>query len=271
MANNVDQENRDFWDELCGTQLANSLGITDNSAESLRRFDDWFFDFYPYLDEEIPFGELSGKRVLEVGLGYGSVTGRLFESGAVVTALDIAQGPVSMATHRAKLLDCNCEAIQASILAPPFPDESFDAVIGVDSYHHTGDTPRALAETFRILRPGGTACIMVYNAYSYRRWLREFGRTLDYFKADKFGAGDFESGSQAARAQYDVDSEGQAAPHTDFFSVGAMRRICKQWSAVDHRRRNIGAEGPLQHLPRPAALVLFGSVFGLDLYFTIWK
>jgi SAM-dependent methyltransferase len=271
MANNVDQENQDFWNELCGTQLANMLGITDNSAESLRRFDDWFFDYYPYLSEEIPFGQLSGKRVLEVGLGYGSVTGRLLEAGASVTALDIAQGPVGMASHRAALLGRDCEAVQASILEPPFPDEHFDAVIGIGSYHHTGDTPRALAETYRMLRPGGTAYIMVYNAYSYRRWLREFGPTFDYFKADKLGAGDFDTGSQAARAQYDVDSEGQAAPHTDFFSGGAMRRICKQWSAVGYRRRNIGAEGLLQRIPRPVALALFGSTLGLDVYFRIRK
>jgi SAM-dependent methyltransferase len=271
VASSVDQANREFWNELCGTQLANTLGITDDSTESLRRFDDWFFEFYPYLNEEIPFNELAGKRVLEVGLGYGSVTGRLLKADVDVTALDIAQGPIGMAAHRAKLLGRTCEAIQASILEPPFPDEHFDAVIGIGSYHHTGDTPRALAETFRMLRPGGTAYIMVYNAYSYRRWLREFGPTSDYFKADKFGVGDFDSGSQSARAQYDVDSEGQAAPHTDFFSVGAMRRICKRWSAVEYRRRNIGAEGLLQRIPRPLALALFGSAFGLDIYFKIRK
>jgi hypothetical protein len=37
----VSQKNAEFWDELCGSHLAKSLGITDSSVESLKKFDDW--------------------------------------------------------------------------------------------------------------------------------------------------------------------------------------------------------------------------------------
>lgn len=271
MTATVDDANRDFWNELCGTQLARTLGIEDDSAQSLRRFDDWYFDFYPYLAEEIPFAALAGKRVLEVGLGYGSVSGRLLEAGAELSALDIASGPVNMVRHRAALLSRECRATQGSILDAPFEDGEFDAVVGIGSYHHTGDTQRALDETWRVLRPGGRAYIMVYNAYSYRRWLKDFALTWRYFAAERRADGASLSGHEQARRQYDMNSQGVAAPHTDFFSVRAMRRMTGQWRALSVRRRNIGTEGPLRHVSRNLAMALLGSTLGLDLYCRLTK
>ena len=48
-AESINQANQVFWDEMCGTVLAKKLGITDFSAQSLAKFDQWFFDFYPFL------------------------------------------------------------------------------------------------------------------------------------------------------------------------------------------------------------------------------
>ena len=45
----IDKRNAAFWDELCGSSLAISLDIKDSSPASLKRFDDWYFDYYPYL------------------------------------------------------------------------------------------------------------------------------------------------------------------------------------------------------------------------------
>jgi 2-polyprenyl-3-methyl-5-hydroxy-6-metoxy-1,4-benzoquinol methylase len=38
---------------------------------------------YPYLDKHLRLAELSGRKVLEVGLGYGSVAQRLAQHGAI--------------------------------------------------------------------------------------------------------------------------------------------------------------------------------------------
>jgi SAM-dependent methyltransferase len=41
--------------------------------------------------------------------------------------------------------------------------------------HHTPDTPTAIGEVRRVLRPGGTAAIMIYHKHSlvgYMLWLR---------------------------------------------------------------------------------------------------
>ena len=136
----IDAKNAAFWDELCGSQLARQLGITDNSPASLKKFDDWYFDFYPYLYDHIPFAELKGKRVLEVGLGYGTVAQKIAESGAHYHGLDIAAGPVAMAAHRCQLVGAKDAAVrQGSILEPPFDAGSFDWVVAIGCLHHTGD------------------------------------------------------------------------------------------------------------------------------------
>ncbi len=44
----IDKANAEFWNELCGTTMARSLGITDHSLESLKRFDEAYLAFYPY-------------------------------------------------------------------------------------------------------------------------------------------------------------------------------------------------------------------------------
>src|SRR5260370_532855 len=64
--------NASFWNELCGTNAARSLGITDASPAALARFDQWYFELYPYLERHIPFAALAGQRVLDVGLGWGA-------------------------------------------------------------------------------------------------------------------------------------------------------------------------------------------------------
>ena len=76
------------------------LGITGNDPASLKKFDDWYFEFYPYLDRFINFHLLRNRDVLEVELGYGTVGQKIAKSGARYTGLDIAQGPVDGLNHR---------------------------------------------------------------------------------------------------------------------------------------------------------------------------
>jgi hypothetical protein len=66
----ISSANKNFWNELCGTQPAKAIDISDSSPASRKKFDDWHFDFYPYLFDRIPFDKLKNKDVLWVSLGY---------------------------------------------------------------------------------------------------------------------------------------------------------------------------------------------------------
>lgn len=260
-----DRANAEFWNELCGSSFARSLGVTDDSLSSLARFDQGYLDFYPYLDRHIPFDALKGRRVLEVGLGFGTVSQRIAVRGGIYHGLDIAEGPVAMVGHRLRQLGLSGDVRQGSILACPWPDGHFDYVIAIGCYHHTGNVDLAIRETYRVLKPGGGATIMVYNAYSYRRWLGWPKETLRAFLAEKIGAAPPPT-SENERAAYDTDSSGRAAPDTVFVSAGYLYRAMADWSDVKILRENAAAPGFFGRIPRRWLLPTVGRLCGLDLY-----
>jgi SAM-dependent methyltransferase len=263
----IDARNADFWNTLCGSWAAQAIGVTDDSVQSLRRFDDWFFAFYPYLDAHLPFQTLRDRRVLEVGLGYGTVAQRIAESGADYTGLDIAPGPVEMVNHRMRIHGFSGRARCGSILNAPFSEGSFDCVVAIGCYHHTGNMQRAFDESYRILRRRGLLVVMVYNAYSYRRWFNAFGQTARYLFWDLFGFGQIPLVSAGERAAYDLNMKGNAAPFTEFVSRGQLRRLCRQYSSCRTVLRNIDQEPPFWRRSREALLrTRWPSLCGLDIY-----
>lgn len=254
----VDDENAAFWNELCGTSLARQVGVTGRSADDLRRFDDAYLHFYPYLDRYLP-EDLTGERVLEVGLGYGTLGQVIAERGAQYTGVDVAAGPVAMMRHRMVLIGrSDCEARQASVLELPFDDAMFDRVVTVGCLHHTGDLRRAMTEVSRVLRPGGHALVMVYNKWSARRLLA--GPALLLRRViHRSGR------AEAMRGLYDKDQSGAAAPHTEFVSRRALRALFDGWRDVRIDRRNLSF-GRIAFLRRPALTVGLDRIAGLDLY-----
>lgn len=49
----------------------------------------------------------------------------------------------------------------------PFPDATFDIVYSYGVLHHSPDTRAAVKEVHRVLKPGGTAIVMVYHHPSW--------------------------------------------------------------------------------------------------------
>lgn len=264
----IDHGNSAFWDELCGTGTARALGVVDRSADSLEKFDRWYFDFYPYLQDHVPFSELAGKSVLEVGLGYGTMATALMKCGADYHGLDIAAGPVDMARHRAGILRKDVDIRQGSVLDCPFEDGSFDHVISIGCLHHTGDLPRAIDEVHRVLKPGGKATIMVYNALSYRQWLL---RPLATLRLALSSGGDATPVHIIEPKALDFDQSGDAAPETAFVSGRQLRTLCSKFQSVSVRKEHIHRELLFRGMPRRIALTLFGPWLGLNLYAMLSK
>jgi SAM-dependent methyltransferase len=262
----IDASNAEFWSELCGSGLARAVGVDDASAHSLARFDRAYLDLYPYLERYLPWR--SGERVLEIGLGYGTVGGLLVARGLDYHGLDIAPGPVAMMEHRIGLLGGQGSATQGSALDIPHPDGSFDVVVSIGCLHHTGSLARAIDEVHRVLRPGGEAMLMVYNARSYRRLM-----TLPA-KALLSGAWrDPARRREEVRGAYDSNEAGEAAPVTEFTEIGELRVMLDRFSDVKVRKENcdpiVLGWGPVRRaIPRAWLLSNLGRVLGLDLYVT---
>lgn len=264
---NIERRNAEFWNELCGSGFAKHLGIKDHSEESLHIFDKAYFDLYPYLLYHVPVHEMAGKRVLDIGLGYGTLGQKIAESGALYTGLDIATGPVNMMNHRLRMKSLPGEAIQGSMLDCPLPDESQDCVVSIGCFHHTGNVQRCFDETWRVLRPGGKAYLMVYNQFSYRQWLKWPRATLKALLSTGSGP-DSNSISDAQRKAYDADGAGKGAPETVFLSKSQLGNMLSRFSEVRVTKENcdhITLRGRAL-IPRKALLSTLGRMLGLDLY-----
>ncbi len=99
--------------------------------------------------------DLAGKRVLEVGCGHGGGASYLTRTQhpASYTGLDLNPGAIAFCRRRHNLP--NLEFVQGNAEKLPFPDQSFDEVINVESSAAYPHFSRFLAEVARVLRPGG--------------------------------------------------------------------------------------------------------------------
>jgi ubiquinone/menaquinone biosynthesis C-methylase UbiE len=255
----LDAQNAEFWDELCGTGLARALGITTIDRESLRRFDAAYLGFYPYLTDYLELDKLRGQRVLEIGLGFGTVGQMLARAGAEYHGVDIAPGPIEMMRDRLRMegLAGGGRVQQASALDLPYADASFDRVFTIGCLHHTGDTPRGVSEVHRVLVPGGRAVVMLYNAHSLRQITqRARARLQGREDADKW-----------LDAHYDANTAGEAAPHIDYASRGDVRRMFAEFANVRIDTQNFDDfSGGRLSLPRTWFLNNVARVVGTDLY-----
>lgn len=182
----LDRRNAAFWNEACGTHLARRTKTTDNYAA----FDREYFKIYPFLTGYL---DKMWGNVLEIGTGYGTVAQYLSEHCESYTGLDIAEGPLKIL--KARGLDNE----MGSALSLPFGDDTFDGVVSIGCLHHTGNTQRAISELWRVLRPGGRALVMLYNA-------------------------------EAKRKAADRNTKGENAPHTDFVTITDVLALFALWS-----------------------------------------
>jgi SAM-dependent methyltransferase len=216
---------------------------------------------------------MKGKKVLEIGLGYGTVSQRLAESGADYTGLDIAQGPVSMVNQRLTQNHLLGAAVQGSILEPQLPAGNFDYVIAIGCLHHTGNLELAIEQCNKLLKPGGQLIFMVYYAYSYRRFRMTPLLTIKTMMKELFGyRGVVGSGSNRQRAAYDASSKGGGAPHTDWVSERSLRHLCMKFTSFEATIENIDQEPPFRSSPRKELIkTKWPSIVGLDIYATATK
>ncbi len=97
------------------------------------------------------------RRSLEIGAGTGYFSLNLLQAGIVqeATCTDISPGMVTRLSSNAERLGLRVRAARADAESLPFPDQSFDLVIGHAVLHHLPDLRRAFAEFDRVLAPGG--------------------------------------------------------------------------------------------------------------------
>lgn len=103
---------------------------------------------------------LHGKRVLELGSGFGDMALWLAHRGADVVAIELGPGLVEQSKRLASLNGKSIDFRVGDARDPlPFPDNSMDMVCGFGFLHHLEGEPlrSCLSEVRRVLNVGGHA------------------------------------------------------------------------------------------------------------------
>ncbi|MDR6866686.1 demethylmenaquinone methyltransferase/2-methoxy-6-polyprenyl-1,4-benzoquinol methylase [Microbacterium resistens] len=103
-----------------------------------------------------------GERILDLGAGTASSSASLAGSGAEVVAADFSPGMLAEGRRRHGHLP-NLSFVEADATDLPFGDDEFDAVTMSYSLRNVHDPKKALAELFRVTKPGGR---LVVNEFS---------------------------------------------------------------------------------------------------------
>lgn len=96
-----------------------------------------------------------GERILDLAAGTGTSSVALSHNGAKVVAVDFSPGMIAEGRRKHH----NIEFIEADIEKLPFGDDEFDAVTISFGLRNVNDPKQALAEMYRVLKPGGRLVI----------------------------------------------------------------------------------------------------------------
>lgn len=155
---------RAFWDRAsCGEVYAHGQTPIDQMREQARHR----YQLEPFIRSFARFDDGKQRDVLEVGVGMGADHLEWAKSRpARLAGVDLT--PRAIEWTRARL---NAENFVSDLRVGdaerlPFEDASFDLVYSWGVIHHSPNTPAAIGELRRVLRPGGTARVMIYHTAS---------------------------------------------------------------------------------------------------------
>jgi arsenite methyltransferase len=105
---------------------------------------------------------VEGERILDIGSGPGLLAHDM--AAAVgpqgrVCGIDTSEPMLAMSEKRCAAQPW-VEFRQADATQLPYPEGSFDAAVSTQVYEYVPNIPAALAELYRVLRPGGRAVIL---------------------------------------------------------------------------------------------------------------
>ncbi len=160
---------QDFWTEYQPGFRASDAPA--GSPEFFAQVEAHRYALEPDIPEVVQFERWVGRDVLEAGCGIATDGMRFVRTGARYTGMDFSPTALEHAGRRLNLEGGAAEFVQGSITDLPFPDASFDLVYSNGVIHHLSETQRAIKEFHRVLRPGGTAIVMVYHRRSFNFYM----------------------------------------------------------------------------------------------------
>jgi SAM-dependent methyltransferase len=161
----LDAAVRAYWDErIHDVELS---ADAPGSAAFYAALDAYRLSKNGYLLASIGFDRWAGRDVLEIGCGAGLDLVRFARGGARLTGVDIAPRALDLARRYCDVAGVDATLFEADGTRLPFGDDRFDLVYCHGVLPFSRDPAAIVAESYRVLRAGGTAIFMVYNRRSW--------------------------------------------------------------------------------------------------------
>jgi ubiquinone/menaquinone biosynthesis C-methylase UbiE len=162
-----------YWNqESCGTFVASADKHTRDFYEQV---EEHRYRVEPEIMEFAQFTRHHGQMLLEVGVGAGTDFLQWVRAGTKAHGIDLTEEGIAHVQHRLSIYGLQAHEYKvADCENIPYSQDTFDIVYSWGVIHHTADTPRAIAEIIRVLKPGGKGKIMMYHRHSlvaYRLWV----------------------------------------------------------------------------------------------------
>ena len=157
--------------------------------------------------------DVAGLSGIDIGCGEGHNTRLIAARGARLFGVDVAETFIEPARAAERESRLGIEYLLASAVALPFADEALDFVVATMSFMGIPETDEVLAETWRVLKPGGFLQFSISHPCfdtPHRRNLRdedgatyaiEVGRYFENQNGD-IDEWTFEAAPEAVRARY---------------------------------------------------------------------
>jgi SAM-dependent methyltransferase len=182
--------------------------------------------YAPWLPDVAGFNRFAGKRLLEVGCGMGTDLAGFGRGGANVFAVDLTPRHLRIARQRLQQESLPMRLGRADGELLPFRDGAFDVVYSFGVLHHTPGIEQAIAEIYRVLKPGGTFVIGLYHRGSVYWWF------YTIFLRGIVKGGLLTKGYQRLVADIERHDHSDAVPLVRAYGRRQVRHMLKQFGSV---------------------------------------
>ena len=208
---------------------------------------------WPALRALLP--DFRGKRVLDLGCGYGWHCAYALENGAArVTGVDISEKMLAVAREKAG--GPRAAYLHAAMEDVSFPAESFDVVLSSLALHYVRSFEQIARGVFAWLAPGGRFVFSVehplFTAYGDQDWYRDAQGNILHFPVDNYFF-------EGAREALFLGERVQKYHHTlTTYLEGLLRAGFEIRHVVEPQppEHMLGMEGMRDELRRPMMLLI---------------
>jgi ubiquinone/menaquinone biosynthesis C-methylase UbiE len=116
-----------------------------------------------------------GQTLLDVSCGKGDLVAMAQQKGLSATGIELSNTALKLSKENFP----DCQFLQANAESLPFEDNGFDYVTNLGSLEHYLNPEKACSEMSRVLKPDGTAVILLPNSHDI----------LTLYQIIKFGRG----------------------------------------------------------------------------------